>query len=131
MNTSVKYLKRRYHNRNISKVYIWFCSKDTNRLYRKNQIVMHRSLSHNFFYDHNFFLTRSSHLFKCFCINNKCIIQFLQGKADLLCDHIRCSVGRKRSRTFHIRTFFDDHFCLNEDFTFLRRSRSSPHNIFI
>ena len=77
MDTSVEYLQRRSHNRNISKVYVWLCAKYANRLHRKNQVVMHCSLSHDLFYDNDFLLTRMSEMFKLFCIYNKRVVHFL------------------------------------------------------
>ena len=37
----------------------------------------------------------------------------------------------KRARTLHVGTFFNDNFCLDEDLTLLRRSRTSPHDVLI
>src|SRR5699024_1953984 len=71
MDTSIKHFQRRGHNRNVSKVYIWFRSKYSYRLHWKDQVIMHSALSHDLFYDDYFFLSRMSEMFKLLCINNK------------------------------------------------------------
>src|SRR5699024_6587613 len=37
----------------------------------------------------------------------------------------------ERARTLHVCSFFDDHFCLDEDLTLIRCSRTSPHDVLI
>ena len=132
MDTSVKYFQWRCHNRYVSKVDVWSCTKYSDWFHRKNQVVMHSTLSHDFFYDNDFLLTRSSYLIECLCIYYKAFVfYFLQSFTDFLCDHVCCRMCSKRTRSFHVGSFFDDNFCLDEDFTFIRSSRTSPHDIFI
>ena len=93
---------------------------------------MHSTLSHDFFYNNDFLLTRSSYLIECLCIYYKAFVfYFLQSFTDFLCDHVCCRMCSKRARSFHVGSFFDDNFCLDEDLTFIRSSRTSPHDIFI
>ena len=132
MDTSIKYFQWRCHDRYVSKVNVRSCTKYSDWFHRKNQVIMHSALSHDFFYDNNFLFTRSSYLIECLCIYYKAFVfYFLQSFTDFLSNNICCRMCCKRARSFHVGSCFDDNFCLNEDFTFIRSSRTSPHDVFI
>ena len=87
---------------------------------------------HDFFYDNDFLLTRSSYLIECLCIYYKAFVfYFLQSFTDFLCDNIKCCMCSHRSTTFHVCLSLNYDITFDENLTLIWASRTSPHNVFV
>ena len=92
---------------------------------------MHSSLSHDFLNDNDFLLSRTANLFQFLCIRNKALIQFFHHFTDFLSDYVKSSVGSHRSTTLHVCLLLDHDVTFDKDFSFIRASRTVPHDVLI
>ena len=92
---------------------------------------MHGTLPHDFLNNNDLLLSRSSELIKGLRIDKKTFLRLLQCLTDLFGNDIRCRMRCQGTRTLHIGLFFNRHIGLDEDFSLIRASGTSPHNIFI
>ena len=131
VDAAVQKLERRYDDRDISEVYVRARPQDADRLDREEEVVMHRSLSHDLLYDDDLLLSGVPVLLKGLRPDDETLICLLQGLADLLGDDIRRAVRCQGARALHIHLRLDRDIGLDEDVSLVRRTGAAPHDILI
>ena len=131
VDTSIKNFQWAHTYWKVTKVNVSSCSKNSTWFYRKDEVIMHSSLSHDFFTNNYFLLTWVTNLNEFLCIYYKVFFKFLQCFTDFLCDNIKCCMCSHRSTTFHVCLFLNYDITFDKDFSLIWTSRTSPHNVFI